>query len=80
MVKNRQKRVNSYDSNIRRMLLSIAENITAGKLEWYDIVPLQWHISWFRIRKWKFRIIFSRIDNKNTIIEIDTRWDSYKNL
>ena len=80
MVKWWQKRVQWYDKPTKIALLLIIDDIKKWHHKNYDILPIQWHIWWFRLRKWKFRIIFSKSNNEYIIESIDTRWDVYKNI
>ncbi len=80
MVKWWQKRVQSYGKPTKIALLSIIDDIKNWNHKNYDIIPMQGYIWWFRLRKWKFRIIFSKHENEYIIESIDTRWDIYKSL
>jgi hypothetical protein len=39
---------------------------------------LFWYDRYFRIRKWKIRIVFIKEKDWNRIKAVDTRWDIYK--
>lgn len=65
---------------MRQELLIIVQDIISLNLSGYDIVALQWYPWFFRIRKGKIRVIFTKQDNKGTIQKIDFRGDVYKGL
>jgi mRNA-degrading endonuclease RelE of RelBE toxin-antitoxin system len=60
-------------------LQSIVDNILKEDYDWYDVKKLSWCRYLYRIRVWKYRIIFQKKE-RVTIIKIDTRWNIYKGL
>ena len=65
-------------SPIKDVLLEIVNDIYEDNLKDYQITPIQWNKSVYRIRKWTVRIVFRRTDEGNRIILIENRWDVYK--
>lgn len=65
-------------SPIKEVLLGIVNDIYEDNLKDYQITPIQWNKSVYRIRKWTVRIVFRRTDEGNRIILIENRWDVYK--
>lgn len=59
-------------------LQKIIKDIENNKLSDYQIIPLIGYNNYFRIRKWKIRIVFIKNIDWNEIKAVDTRWDIYK--
>lgn len=59
-------------------LKKIIEDISRNNLSSYIVIKLKWYDNYFRIRKWKIRIVFIKKEDENEILAIDTRWDIYK--
>ncbi len=78
MTKNWEKYIkkNPYKNEIK----SIIENIVDNNFSWYDFSKLKWYKNYYRIRKWKIRIVFIINSSWNKIVAIDTRWDIYKKI
>ncbi len=49
-------------------------------LKTLDIKKLKWYENRYRLRVWKYRILFEKYENKLIILVIDiwSRWDVYK--
>lgn len=65
-------------NNFKDDLEKIIEDISNNNLSSYPVVKLKWYDNYFRIRKWKIRIVFIKKDEWNEISAVDTRWDIYK--
>lgn len=65
---------NAYKSELK----SIIEDILKNNLSSYIVVKLKWYENYFRIRRWKIRIVFIKKEDENEIVAVDTRWDVYK--
>jgi len=78
MTKARQKKIDSLPMNMRILLLPVVQDIISLNISWYDCAPLHWVVWFRRIRKWKFRIIFTQEENVGVIKKIDVRGDVYK--
>jgi len=78
MTKEWQKKIDKMPPKIREELLVIVKNIIVLHLSGYDIVAMEWYPWFFRVRKWKIRIIFTKSWNKGMIQRIDFRGDVYK--
>ena len=65
-------------SPYRNILLKIAKDIQSNNLWWYDLKPMVWMKSTYRIRKWDVRIIFKKEGENIIILKVDNRWDVYK--
>jgi hypothetical protein len=59
-------------------LEKIIRDISNDNLSWYFIVKLKWHENYYRIRKWKIRVVFIKNNDWNEICAVDTRWSIYK--
>ncbi len=62
------------------IFLLLLEKIKNLELDWLDVKKLQGEKYLYRVRKGKIRIIFKKIDDKSTIINIDYRNKVYKKL
>jgi len=77
MVKGWEKYVNK--NPLKDVLWKIIKDIENNDLNWYDIKPLLIDKKdYFRLRKWKIRIIFEKSNNWNLIKAVNTRWNIYK--
>lgn len=65
-------------NNCKSDLKSIIEDISKNDLSSYIVIKLKWYNNYYRIRKWKIRIVFIKKDEWNEIVAVDTRWDIYK--
>jgi mRNA-degrading endonuclease RelE of RelBE toxin-antitoxin system len=76
MTKSWEKFINKniYKNDLR----SIIEDILKNNLSSYFIVKLKWYDDYYRIRKWKIRVVFTKKDEENEIVAVDTRWWVYK--
>jgi len=62
----------------REIIRIILEKIIFCKFDDLDCKKLVWHDSLYRVRKWKIRIIFSKVWKDIKIIDINYRWKIYK--
>jgi len=76
MTKSWEKYINK--NILKNELKRIIEDIWHNNLFSYSVVKLKWYENYFRIRKWKIRIIFIKKEEWNEIYAVDTRWDVYK--
>ena len=65
---------NYFKSELEKIISDIEGDI----LEDYQITKLSWFENYYRIRKWKIRIIFIKKVSWNEIKAVDTRGDIYK--
>lgn len=63
---------------LKNELKKIIEDISNDNLQDYEIKALSWYKNYYRIRKWKIRIVFIKNNSWNEIVAVDTRWDIYK--
>jgi mRNA-degrading endonuclease RelE of RelBE toxin-antitoxin system len=61
-------------------LKKVIFDISVWDIGGYDIKKLSWYKNKFRLRVWKIRVIFSKIEDEYFIEAVDTRWDIYKGL
>lgn len=56
------------------------KKISRWKLDNLDIKKLKWYENRYRLRVWKYRILFEKYEDKLIILVIDiwSRWDVYK--
>ena len=59
---------------IKQAMILIEQN----KLDWLDIAKLKWYKDYYRVRIWKFRIVYQKTDKNIDILNIDNRWEIYK--
>lgn len=78
MVKKWQKKLDKLNADLSKKLYLIVNDIINLNLDSYKIDKLEWFENLYKTRKWKIRIVFSKIDNKWIIENIDFRWDVYK--
>lgn len=64
----------------KKELFNIIKDISENNLSKYQITKISWKDNYFRIRKWKIRIIFIKKDDWNEIYAVDTRGDIYKSF
>ncbi len=76
MTKAWEKYINK--NNFKDDLEKIIEDISKNELSSYIVVKLKWYDNYFRIRKWKIRIVFIKKNEWNEIYAVDTRWGIYK--
>lgn len=62
----------------RGIILNILQKILLWNIDWLDIKKLQWYKNIYRVRKWKIRIIFSKVNDKSKIVDINYRDQIYK--
>jgi mRNA-degrading endonuclease RelE of RelBE toxin-antitoxin system len=62
----------------RSAILKILADIQNLKLNNYDIKPLEGFKNYYRLRKGKIRIVYTKQDNKSYLINISYRKDIYK--
>ena len=81
MVISRKKQLLKIESSWKIELEKIIYDISVRNYKSYDKKKLKWHANLYRIRVWKYRIIFEDNIWENTKIKaIDQRWDIYKNF
>lgn len=76
MVKSWEKFISK--NKLKWELQKVIEDISNNNLSDYSIKKLNWYEDYYRIRKWKIRIVFTKNDEWNKIIAVDTRWNIYK--
>ena len=76
MVEKWQKQLLKLDKDWKIKL--IIKDIVNDNLKKYEVKKLSWYKNTFRVRKWKFRIIFKKESWKNILLKIESRWDVYK--
>lgn len=64
----------------RQILLQIIQQIIALQLDGLDVKKLTGKENYFRVRKWKIRIIFKKEGNIGNIIDVHYRGGVYKKL
>lgn len=76
MTKSWEKFINKniYKNDLK----SIIEDILKNNLSSYFVVKLKWYEDYYRIRKWKIRVVFIKKEDENEIVAVDTRWWIYK--
>lgn len=75
-----QKFLLSLGKSERKILLEILSDIRLWKIEKYDIKPLKGYKGFFRLRKGKARVVFTKNGNVGVVINIGYRKDVYKDL
>lgn len=81
MVIKWKKQLDKLNLSLKIDLEWIILDIFNRDFDKYDKKKLSWFKDYYRIRIWKYRIVFEDISNKEIkIISIDKRWDIYKNL
>ncbi len=65
-------------SSEQNMLLEIMQKILAWNLDWFDVKALTGKHNMFRVRKWKFRIVFEKVWEKYVIVDLNYRGNIYK--
>ncbi len=65
-------------SPYKKELQKIISDISEDSLENYYIKPLKGYDNYFRIRKWKIRVVFEKTPKWNAIVAVDTRWNIYR--
>lgn len=73
-----QKFLLSLSEAERGILLKVFADIRQWKIGKYDVKPLKGHKGFFRLRKGKIRIIFTKSGDIGIIINIGYRKDIYK--
>jgi len=78
MTKSWEKYINK--NTHKNELKSIIEDILNNNLSSYLVVKIKWYNNYYRIRKWKIRVVFIKNENEyeNEIVAVDTRWWIYK--
>lgn len=62
----------------REIILTLLEKIILWSIDDLDCKKLVWEDSLYRVRKWKIRIIFSKVWDKIKIVDVNFRWQIYK--
>lgn len=62
----------------REIILFLLEKIVLWNLDLLDCKKLKWEENLYRVRKWKIRIVFSKIWTETKIIDVNYRWQIYK--
>lgn len=65
-------------SRYRKVLDVIIEDILNDNLSGYDIKEMKWYENYYRLRKWRIRIVFTKIDGNNMIKAVNERGNIYK--
>jgi hypothetical protein len=47
-------------------------------LAWYDIKGMEWYKDYYRLRKGRIRIVFTKVGGENMIKAVNERWNIYK--
>ncbi len=78
--KKADKHLKLLDRNSQLKILDLLKTISKRKLETLDIKKLKWYENRYRLRVWKYRILFEKCEDKLIILVIDiwSRWDVYK--
>ncbi len=78
--KKADKHLKLLDRNSQLKILDLLKTISKRKLETLDIKKLKWYENRYRLRVWKYRILFEKYEDKLIILVIDiwSRWDVYK--
>ena len=66
-------------SNLESILF-ILEKIKSLELDLLDVKKIVWEQDLYRVRKWKIRIIFKKLENIWVIVDINYRDKIYKNI
>jgi len=80
MVKKWEKNLRSIQKTTGINFDEILKDIQENRLEEYDVKPLSWYRNKYRLRIWRYRVIFDKIDWKNIVQKINSRWRIYKKL
>lgn len=64
----------------RNIILELINRILLLDLYWLDVKKISGRIDYFRVRKWKIRIIFRKQNNKWVLIDINYRDKIYNNI
>ena len=75
-----QKALQKFDESERIALKKIIVQIKSGNFSNLDLKKLKGYDNVFRVRKGKFRVIFSLDNNKTTLIAIGRRNDTTYNF
>lgn len=62
----------------QNILLEIIQKILAWNLQWLDVKALTGKQNMYRVRKWKFRIVFERVWEKYVMRDVNYRGGIYK--
>lgn len=73
-----QKFLLSLNKKERAVLLRIFADIRQWKIGKYDVKPLKGYKGFFRLRKGKMRIVFTKSGNIGIVINIGYRKDIYR--
>lgn len=63
---------------LKQELKEIIKDISEDNLSIYYVKKLEWYDNYYRIRKWKIRIVFTKDEDWNRIKAVDTRGNIYK--
>ena len=63
---------------LKKELNEIIKDISEDNLSIYYVKKLEWYDNYYRIRKWKIRIVFTKDEDWNRIKAVDTRGNIYK--
>jgi len=80
MVKKWKKDITILQKSTQIDFDGIILDILSGNYEKYDCIKLSWSTNTFRVRVWKYRIVFTDTWWIIQIIWVDSRWDIYKKL
>ncbi|MBI5755149.1 hypothetical protein HZA41_02940 [Candidatus Peregrinibacteria bacterium] len=62
----------------RRLILAVLDDVRILRLDGLDVLALSGYKDIFRVRKSRFRIIFSKKDGRGYLLEVNYRKDAYK--
>lgn len=78
MTKQYEKFLATQDKKLRVQFLNALKAIETNNYLDLDLEKLSGHKDIYRIRIWKWRILFRRALTGNMIIKIESRWGVYK--
>ena len=74
------KYINKSSRKNKDVLKSLIKKLVLLDLNGLDVKKMKWYKNLFRLREWKIRIIFEKVDWMWKILDINPRWDIYKNF
>ena len=79
---NARKKLAKMNSLLRVRISKIIDDLENFDLIFWDldIKKLKWYENRYRLRIWKYRVLFEKYEDKLIILVIDigSRWDVYK--
>ena len=58
----------------------VLQDILDNNLDWYHIQSIKGKQWYFRLRIWSVRFIYKTTKKWNVLINVNNRWDIYKNI